>query len=528
VTPPANPHRGQSQQTQKLTPKKQSESSLELMSEAEQFEDFDYTTQGFDYIEDVLHKDAPIHRDRGDNRLVVILARDDVPMLRELLKAHAVFPRDTCMEELGSTQAWPKIPGHVGREIRYDTAGARLLLEFGGRPPGAWLVQAILADDVEASTRLDALGARLSFQERYECEVRDGPLVDHPALLRYDPLSDDCFQYAVARYFKFDLAEIRSIEFDSFHEHLCDEDFDYDGIEVERAAMEELLCVPIVPENIDAVRDAWYVTSAKHDNVLLRAITTSLPPPLSSYPLLTDGRIDVHVVLQRNARHSTLGTMHRGWIARRAKMVVDENVDVWEAREHDQSAHGWRACNVVKFLMTSTLDHIDFRLEILRKVIDEKCIDVNSVVCDYVFDTRKIESFTYGFFDRDWIPPGGSIINEFCALVPATMLDIAVYEDFSDAAELLLKLGARVDNCLVWTNDRLINCVHDWAWDVWIGHCYRRRKELWSRLRRLAPLIAKIVMFVRCLSEATLTPDGPFVKRARVAFNKNADRMNEL
>jgi hypothetical protein len=499
----------------------------ELESEAEQFEDFDYTTQGFDYIEDVLHKDAPIHRDRGDNALVVILARDNVPMLRELLKAHVVFPRDACMEELGSTNNVDKILGHVGREIRYDTAGARLLLEFGGRPPGAWLVQAILALDIEASTRLDALGARLSFQERYECEGH-GPLWKHPALWRYNPLSDDCFQYAVARYFKFDLAEIRSVEFDNFHRHLCDEDVEYDGIEVERAAMEELLCVSMVPENIDAARDAWYVAAAKHDNVLLRAITTNLPPPLSSYPLLADGRIDAHVVLQRNARHSTLGTMHRGWIARRAKMVVDENVHVWEAREHDESAHGWRACNVVKFLLTSTLDHIDFRLEILRKVIDEKCIDVNSVVCDYVFHTRKIESFSFRVFQRDWIPPGGSVINEFYALAPATMLDIAVYEDFWKAAELLLKLGARVDNCLTWTNDRLINGVHDWASDVWIDHCCRRSKELWSRLRRLAPLIAKIVMFVRCLSEAILAPDGPYVKRARVAFNKNAHRMDEL
>ena len=101
------------------------------------------------------------------------------------------------------------------------------------------------------------------------------------------------------------------------------------------------------------------------------------------------------------------------------------------------------------------------------------------------------------------------------------MLDIAVYNEWTHAAEMILMAGGRVDSCLTWTSIYL----DDWslynAADMVLSKVICNARLAWKLLRRLVFKLGKICIFTRDLYLQLFVPGGSATKRARIAFDIN-------
>jgi hypothetical protein len=496
-------------------------------SDDDYFEDFDDTETAFDYIETVLETTAPIDRSMGDNLLINHLARHDVPLLQTLLKKHVVFPRDSLMRMLGDSMD----------SISYDCEAARLLVKAGGTPPGAWLLKAMLANDYDSCRFLDDAGARLSVEEigrfhsDFEHSRRPGGVADF--VDRYTAMDDDFLRYVIAKHFHVDIAEFRSIGFDHFH-RVFREDGELPDWWVERRKrLEDVFGFPLNQNTYEKACKCWSDAAGTHDDWMLTLVEASRKDnkydPYAGCGRLADGRIDAFDVMRKNVKLSTACPRDVHGFERRAKKLADIDEAFFVDRfSVDESENGWRIKDLAVFFMNehARCGHNALRLEMLDCLLRENGMDVNCFVGQYCFHIPSIEKDVECAFDRDWIPVGGWIEDE-CAFVPATMLDIAVYEDWWDTIDFLLGRGARVESCLAWT-EMYFQVPRTIAWEAKYHFMRPRVKALWDRVRRVVRRLGTICAFARSLYLQCFLPYGPAVKRARVSFDRSACELMRM
>ena len=496
------------------------------MSESEDhyFEDFDYTETAFDHIETVIETTAPIDRSLGDNLLVAHLARHDVPLLRTLLEKNVVFPRDSLMNFLGDGMY----------SISYDCEAASLLVEAGGTPPGAWLLNAMLANDEDSCRFLDDAGARLDAEQMgklhrdFEYSRVSGGVADF--FDRYTAMEDGFIRYVIAKHFHVDLAEFRSIGFDHFHRVLCEDGKLEDWWEERREWLEDIFGFEVNPITYAKACNCWSGEDGPHDDWMLTLVEADrkdkVYDPYAGCGRLADGRIDAFEVLRKNVNLSTACPRDIHGFKRRAKELqyMDEAHFV-DRFSMDESENGWRIKDLVVFFMNehARCGHSAIRLEMLDCLLREGCMDVNCFVGHYPFFIPAIEEAVECAFSRDWVPFGGWIDGER-AFVPATMLDIAVYEDWWDTIDFLLSRGARVGSCIFWTA-MYFEVPRTIAWEARYHFMRPRVKALWDRVRRVVRRLGTICAFARMLYLQSFLPDGPAVKRACVRFQHSAREL---
>ena len=466
--------------------------------DSEYYTDCDYTENGFDYIENVLLETPPIPRDQGDTALIVHVAQYNVDLLRVLLKNHVVFPRDSVMVFIGSGK----------NSIRYDSEGARLLVEYGGMPSGEWLLNAMIDIDDDAIKWLDTSGARLDAYQRAKYYISSSFLDNKyddiikvlEALERYSPRQDEYARYLICKWFKVDLAEVRGIDFNYFHDEFSERDDDYytDMLVDEKLRLEEEFGFEINWLTFNRAWNEWDRTAIKKDRVLLE-------------------NLDTHRINGLNDSER-IAKKFEEWFEEHSVGTIEEDI----------SEYGFRILTLVCYFMDDEKEHVALRLNMLKCLIENACIDVNAFVGEYDFHIDTIRDEMNGDpFQRYWLPGNGRIESEH-AIADATMLDISVHKGWTDASKMLLSLGARVDCCLTWTRILLEDRYRSKALELIIDFNAENVKRAWGLLRRVVFKLGKICIFMKDLYLQSFLPDGPAVKRARILFDSNKEVLNNM
>lgn len=489
------------------------------------FEEFDNTEDGFDYIENELSLPSPIPRCQGDTALLEHLAFcDDAELLERLLEAQVLFPRDNAMYTLGGGS---DVPAMKQFAIRYDAPCAPLLVRYGGVPSGTWLLQAMLANDEQAAAILYRAGARLDHAQM-QTFCRDASRSNGCwwLVLKSEPADDDYVRSFLAKHFHVDLAEFRSIDFNHFHGYLC-WDHLHAGATPEfmskKAKMEALLGFELTTTNLDEAEKEWGRGNVAQDNHILSLLNEQFgfvkkATPDWMLPRLPDGKIDAFALLKEGARRGgppAPTTLHK--ILKHAKAAASSYELHLERFENDESDHKWRTRSIVMFLMQEDIEYLELRLQMLQKLLSDGAIDPNVHLCHHGFHLPDIGVFP---FSADHVPEGGFLDDSY-VVCPATLLDISVDMHFTEATEVLLRAGARVDRCCFWTQDRFMETSH-WAWDAQYDVVRKRVDSGWAILRRIAPWIGRIVSVVNDLHEAIFVPGGRVCKRKRIEFERHA------
>jgi hypothetical protein len=339
-------------------------------------------------------------------------------------------------------------------------------------------------------------------------------------LSRYNPAGDDHVRFMVAKHFHFDLADVRTIDFDQFHLHFCNHDMmAFEELSKEKRRLEKWFGFKLNEENFDKADAMWDDGAEDAADEVLHAVTIAWRGgSFEGYKRMPDGRVDAFDVMRSNSRFSTAGPTVFKYLFTRAARFANFYREHYEAST-DQSEGGWRTRDILMFLMNEEVDAVELRVAILRKLIESGCIDPNAFVCEYRFDIESIEmDFDDEEFDHDWVPSGGWI-DSGEVVVPCTMLDIAVYEARVQVVEMLLEVGARVDTSLPWTRMCFDTGLMS---EMKMDRLMERSAALWDRLRQIAPLVGRIALFVSGTYLNVFLPDGPAVKRARVSFVEHA------
>jgi hypothetical protein len=475
------------------------------------FDDFDDTTSGIEYLENTLKTPFPVsYLRRTDANLVVHLALHDVELLRTLLEAHAVFPRNSVMLR-------------VCEELDYNSEAARLLLKHGAVPHSNWLLDAIKLDDEDACKRLVSAGACKdsaygTFYYHEGMEILPENSSRYYAELERDPKS--CFRVRkfILEHFHLDLALVRTIPHDVFgytiDEHVWDdgkESTDY------VANLSEILGIQITLDNWRDVKTLWARQANCQDVYLLHAaaskLTESDDPNVDDMERLADGSRNAFQIMAEASRHPAPfpGTNSR---------MMRDNCGGWWG-ELDESDDCYDSKFILSFLMSESLPHLDLRLKMLSRLIDNNIYNLNAAVC--------IESYFVGDFDSSCQfhhCHGIDLDGEYHVKAWSNLLDLAIGWEFKAATRLLLEMGANPDFCLpmtrVWLDDPSF-CVlggetYNWAWSALLD-CRRKKLErMWNKLRAVAKRVTLISQFVQSLFHDIFRPDGPVGKRARLSF----------